>query len=43
MYDGSLAKSWPGLKLNGHYGTKGLTLSNLEAFRRGLELNYEYY
>lgn len=32
IYDGSIGKSFPGLNLNGHYGTKGLTLSNLKAF-----------
>ena len=30
IYDGSIEKSFPGLSLNGHYGTKGLTLSNLK-------------
>jgi len=43
IYDGSLEKSWPGLHLKGHYGTKGLTLSNLDAFNKGQELNYDYY
>jgi hypothetical protein len=31
-YDGTVNKSFPGLHLNGHHGTKGLTLSNMKAF-----------
>lgn len=32
VYDGSISTSFPNLFLNGHYGTKGLTLSNIKAF-----------
>ena len=31
IYDGSISKSFPNLNLYGHYGTKGLTLSNIKA------------
>jgi hypothetical protein len=31
-YDGTVHKSFPNLHLNGHFGTKGLTLSNMKAF-----------
>ena len=45
IYDGTINKSFPGLHLNGHYGTKGLTLSNLKVFNKiKNELNnYEWY
>jgi len=32
IYDGTILKSLPGYKLNGHFGTKGLTLSNIKTF-----------
>ena len=32
VYDGSVKKSFPNLYLNGHHGTKGLTVSNIKAF-----------
>jgi len=31
-YDGTIKNSFPNLNLNGHYGTKGLTVSNIKAF-----------
>jgi len=31
-YDGSISRSFPGLHLNGHWGYKGLTLSNMKCF-----------
>jgi hypothetical protein len=31
VYDGSIESSFPHLHLHGHYGTKGLTLSNIKA------------
>ena len=42
IYDGSIEKSFPGLNLKGHYGTKGLTLSNLKAFDIILK-KYSFY
>jgi hypothetical protein len=32
IYDGTVAKSFPNLYLNGHHGTKGLTISNMKCF-----------
>jgi len=32
IYDGSIKNSFPGLFLNAHFGTKGLTLSNIKCF-----------
>lgn len=45
IYDGSIEKSFPGLSLNGHYGTKGIILSNLKTFDLILEKypRYEWY
>jgi len=43
IYDGTIDKSFPSLHLDGHYGTKGLTLSNLRAFEESLKLDYEWY
>jgi len=43
IYDGSISKSFPNLKLYGHYGTKGLTLSNIKAFIIASKLNYEWF
>jgi hypothetical protein len=34
VYDGTIDKSFPGLKSNGHYGYKGLTMSNLKCFEQ---------
>jgi hypothetical protein len=42
-YDGSILKSFPGLQLNGHQGTKGLTLSNIIAFKLTKSMNYKWY
>jgi len=45
IYNGEIAKSFPGLKLNGHHGTKGLTLSNMKCFKTILDEypNYNWY
>lgn len=45
IYDGTLYKSFPGLHLNGHFGTKGLTLSNLKVFNKieSMDENYDWY
>lgn len=43
IYDGTIEKSFPALHLDEHYGTKGLTLSNLQAFEESLKLDYEWY
>jgi GR25 family glycosyltransferase involved in LPS biosynthesis len=43
IYDGSVFKSFPNLNLYGHYGTKGLTLSNIKAFNEASKLNYDWY
>lgn len=32
IYDGTMERSFPNANLNGHHGTKGLTLSNMKAF-----------
>jgi hypothetical protein len=41
IYDGSIKKSFPNCSLNGNYGTKGLTLSNIKAFETAEQMNYE--
>ena len=45
VYDGTIHKSFPNLNLFGHYGTKGLTLSNIKAFYiiSKLNMNYEWF
>ena len=45
VYDGTISKSFPGLSLNGHYGTKGLTLSNIKCLNIIKEQypNYNWY
>lgn len=43
IYDGSISKSFPNLKLHGHYGTKGLTLSNIKALSIASKLNYKWF
>jgi GR25 family glycosyltransferase involved in LPS biosynthesis len=43
IYDGTIFKSFPNLNLYGHYGTKGLTLSNIKAFIQASKLNYDWY
>lgn len=43
IYDGSIFKSFPNLNLYGHYGTKGLTLSNIKAFIDASKLDYDWY
>ena len=44
-YDGTILKSFPGLHLNGHKGTKGLTMSNLKCFHfiKQEKPNYNWY
>jgi hypothetical protein len=42
-YDGTVSKSFPNLKLLDHYGTKGLTLSNIKAFKYASNLSYDWY
>lgn len=36
IYNGTICTSFPNLSLKGHHGTKGLTLSNMKAFKFGL-------
>ena len=43
VYDGSVSRSFPNLNFFGHYGTKGLTLSNIKAFYIASNLNYEWF
>jgi hypothetical protein len=43
IYDGTILKSFPNLNLYGHYGTKGLTISNIKAFYISLKLNYVWF
>ena len=43
VYDGGPATSFPGLNLHGHQGTKGLTLSNLKAFEKARQMDYNWY
>lgn len=40
IYDGSVYKSFPGISLNGNNGTKGLTLSNLNAFHQAYQMAF---
>jgi hypothetical protein len=43
QYDGSIQKSFPNLNLNGHHGTKGLTLSNLLAYKKASEMDSDWF
>ena len=43
IYDGTVNKSFPNLNLLSHYGTKGLTLSNIKAFVIAKNMNYEWF
>lgn len=43
IYDGTISKSFPNLNLYGHYGTKGLTLSNLKAFMIASSMIFEWF
>ena len=43
IYDGTISKSFPNLNLYGHYGTKGLTLSNIKAFMMASSMNFEWF
>ena len=45
LYDGSISKSFPCLHKKGHFGTKGLTLSNIKAFStiKNIYPNYKWY
>ena len=42
-YDGTVSTSFPNLILNGHHGTKGLTLSNIKAFMIASKLDYRWF
>jgi len=42
LYDGSIEKSFPYLYVNGHHGTKGLTMSNLIAFNESLQIDKDW-
>ena len=44
-YDGSIKNSFPGLHLDGHHGTKGLTMSNLKCFKhiKDEQLDFKWY
>lgn len=41
-YDGTIEKSFPGLNLNGHYGYKGLILSNMKAFFESIKYSFDW-
>lgn len=43
IYDGTISKSFPNLNLYGHYGTKGLTLSNIKAFMIASTMDFEWF
>jgi len=43
IYDGTVSKSFPNLNLYGHYGTKGLTLSNLKTFMIASSMIFEWF
>ena len=43
LYDGSIQKSFPGLNMYGHYGTKGVTISNLRAYQRAMEIDCKWF
>ena len=40
IYDGTPSTSFPSLNINNHYGTKGLTLTNMLAFQEALKPYY---
>lgn len=40
IYDGTPSTSFPSLNINDHYGTKGLTLTNMIAFQEALKPYY---
>lgn len=42
IYDGSIEKSFPGVNLHSHFGTKGLTMSNLIAFEESLLMDKQW-
>jgi len=43
IYDGTISKSFPNLNLYGHYGTKGLTISNIKALMMASTMNFEWF
>lgn len=43
VYDGSISSSFPGLNMYGHYGAKGLILSNIKAFHDSTHLKYKWF
>ena len=42
IYDGTLETSFPGLNRYGNEGAKGLIISNIKAFQKCLNINYDY-
>ena len=42
IYDGTIEKSFPGVNLHSHFGTKGLTMSNLVAFEESLLVDKQW-
>jgi GR25 family glycosyltransferase involved in LPS biosynthesis len=43
IYDGTIKTSFPGYVLNGNYGIKGLTVSNIKTFLESQNMNYEWF
>ena len=43
IYDGSINKSFPNCSLNGNAGTKGLTLSNIKAFKEAEKMDKDWF
>jgi GR25 family glycosyltransferase involved in LPS biosynthesis len=43
IYDGTISKSFPNLNLFGHYGTKGLTISNIKALMIASSMDFEWF
>jgi hypothetical protein len=41
IYDGTPSTAFPGLELNGHHGTKGLTVTNILAFKEAQKSVYK--
>jgi Glycosyltransferase family 25 (LPS biosynthesis protein) len=42
IYDGTIAKSFPGLCFGGHPGGKGLVMSNMKVFKHALAFDYTW-
>ena len=43
IYDGTVSTSFPNCSPTKSFGTKGLTLSNIKAFRFAKEMNYQWF